>query len=115
MTKADQLEITKKQAVLEHWKRVLRMTELPPPNTRRWVPRRKAAVVAAVSSGMITIEEACRRYHMSEEEFFAWRLAFENFGIHGLHAGRIQQQRGLGLPRAADPSPGQVLPRLKRQ
>src|SRR6516162_4340852 len=80
------------------------MTELPPPNTRRWVPRRKAAVVAAVSSGLITIEEACRRYHMSEEEFIAWRCAFENFGINGLSAGRIQQQRGRGLPRAGDPA-----------
>ena len=34
------------------------MTELPPPNTRRWGARRKAAVVAAVANGMITIEEA---------------------------------------------------------
>ena len=91
------------------------MTGLPPLNTRRWVARRKAAVVAAVSSGMITIEEACRRYHMSEEEFSTWRRAFENFGIHGLHAGCIQQQRGLRLSRAADPLPGQVQPSLKRQ
>jgi transposase-like protein len=64
------------------------MTELPPSNTRRWVARRKAAVVAAVSSGVITIEEACHRYHVSEEEFFAWRRAFENFGIRGLPCGR---------------------------
>ena len=91
------------------------MTELPPPNTRRWVARHKAAVVAAVSSGMITIEEACRRYHMSEEEFFAWRRAFENFGIRGLRAGCIRQQRGVRLSEAADPSPGQGQPSLKRQ
>ena len=52
------------------------MTELPPANTRRWVARRKAAVVAAVSSGMLTIEEACRRYQISEEEFSAWQRAF---------------------------------------
>jgi transposase-like protein len=78
------------------------MTELPPPNTRRWVIRHKAAVVAAVSSGMITIEEACRRYHMLEEELFAWQRAFENFGIRGLRAGSLQQQRGLRLPRAGD-------------
>ena len=57
------------------------MTELPPPNTRRWVARRKAAVVAAVANGMITIEEACRRYRMSDEEFLAWQRAFENGGI----------------------------------
>jgi transposase-like protein len=79
------------------------------------VPRRKAAVVAAVSNGLITIEEACRRYHMSEEEFFAWQHAFENFGIRGLRAGRIQQQRSLRLSRAADPSPGQAQPSRKRQ
>ena len=53
------------------------MTELPPANTRRWVARRKAAVVAAVSSGMLTIEEACRRYQISEKEFSAWQRAFE--------------------------------------
>ena len=82
---------------------ILSMTELPPPNTRRWVPRRKAAVVAAVSSGLITIEEACRRYHMSEEEFLAWRCAFQNFGIRGLRAGRIQRHRSVGLSRAGDP------------
>ena len=66
------------------------MIELPPPTTRRWVARRKAAVVAAVSSGMITIEEACHRYQMSEEEFFAWRRAFETFGIRALHVGCAQ-------------------------
>ena len=69
------------------------MTELPPPNTRRWVARRKAAVVAAVANGMITIEEACRRYEMSEEEFLAWKYAFENHGILGLRAGYVQKYR----------------------
>ena len=37
------------------------MGQLPPANTRRWVVRRKAAVVAAVQSGKITLEEACQR------------------------------------------------------
>jgi transposase-like protein len=61
---------------------------LPPPNTRRWVASRKAAVVAAVSSGMITIEDACRRYQMSEEELLAWQRAFETYGIAGLRQKR---------------------------
>jgi hypothetical protein len=74
------------------------MIELPPPNTRRWVIRQKVAVVAAVSSGMITIEEAYRRYHMLEEELLAWQRAFENFGIRGLRARSLQQQRGLRPP-----------------
>ena len=44
------------------------MDDLPPPNTTRWVARRKAAVVAAVRSGRITMEEALRRYQLTEEE-----------------------------------------------
>ena len=37
-------------------------TDLPPPNTKRWVARRKAVVVNAVRSGAISLEEVCRRY-----------------------------------------------------
>jgi len=85
------------------------MTKLPPSNTR-WVASRKVAVVAAVSNGMVTLEEACHRYQMSEEEFFAWRRAFENFGIRGLHVGCVQQQRGLRPSGRGDPSPGQITP-----
>ena len=86
------------------------MTELPSPSTRRWVARRKAAVVAAVSSGMITIEEACRRYQMSEEEFFAWQRAFETFGLLGLRASCVRQRRGARPSRPADPAPGHITP-----
>jgi hypothetical protein len=66
------------------------MIELPPPNTGRWVASRKALVVA-VSCGMITIEDACHRYRMSEAEFFAWQHAFENNGIVGLWVGYVRQ------------------------
>ena len=55
--------------------------------------RRKAAVVAAVSAGMITVEEACRRYQLSEEEFVSWQQAFEAFGLRGLRTTRIQWYR----------------------
>jgi transposase-like protein len=75
------------------------MTNLPPPDTRRWVVRRKAAVVAAVQSGKITIEEACRRYNLSEEEFRAWQRAFEAHGLPGLRATRLQQYRTPSSPR----------------
>jgi len=67
--------------------------ELPSANTRRWVARRKAAVVAAVSSGTLTIEEACRRYQMSEGELLAWQRAFERYGIVGLRVGYVHQHR----------------------
>jgi len=67
--------------------------DLPPPNTKRWVIRRKAAVVAAVRSGKITMEEALRRYQLTEEEFLSWQRAFETHGLPGLRATRVQQYR----------------------
>ena len=66
---------------------------LPPPNTRRWVVRRKAAVLVAVSSGMITVEQACQVYQLTEEELLSWKHAFETHGFAGLRTTRIQQYR----------------------
>jgi Protein of unknown function (DUF1153) len=75
-----------------------RLTEqLPHPNTKRWVVRRKAAVVAAVRSGEVTLEEACRVYQLSKEEFLSWDRAFELHGLAGLRVTRIQQYRGSRL------------------
>jgi transposase-like protein len=74
---------------------------LPPPNTKRWVARRKAAVVAAVRSGAMSMEEVCRVYQLSEEEFLSWERAFENHGLAGLRATRIQQYRASRAVRAA--------------
>jgi hypothetical protein len=73
---------------------------LPPPDTKRWVVRRKAAVVAAVRSGRITIEEACRVYQRSEEKLLSWERAFEIHGLAGLRATRIQQYRASRAARA---------------
>ena len=77
------------------------MQNLPPPNTKRWVVRRKAAVVAAVRSGGLTIEEACRVYQLSEEELLSWDRAFELHGLAGLRATRIQQYRAPRRERVA--------------
>jgi hypothetical protein len=78
----------------------IHMADLPPPNTKRWVVRRKAAVVAAVRNGEITQEEALRRYQLTEEEFLSWQRAFESHGLPGLRTTRIQQYREpRGRPR----------------
>ena len=66
------------------------MADLPPANTDRWVARRKAAVLAALRSGAITMEEACRRYALSEEELLTWQRAFEAHGLSGLRATRLR-------------------------
>ena len=47
----------------------LTLADLPPPNTKRWVIRRKAEVVAAVRGGLLSLDEACRRYTLTVEEF----------------------------------------------
>ena len=65
--------------------------DLPPANTRRWVVRRKAAVVAAVRAVRITMQEALDRYQLTEEEFLSWQRAFEAHGLPGLRATRVQQ------------------------
>ena len=67
--------------------------DLPSPDTKRWVVRRKAVVVAAVRNGSISLQEACRRYRLSVEEFLAWQRAIERHGIPGLRATRLQIYR----------------------
>jgi transposase-like protein len=55
--------------------------ELPPPDTARWTPGRKASVVKAVLSGVMSMEEVCRRYGVSVEEFRSWHNAMERHGM----------------------------------
>jgi hypothetical protein len=77
----------------------LQLDGLPPPDTKRWVVRRKAAVVAAVLNGVITMEEALHRYQLTEEELLSWQRACEAYGLAGLRATGIQQYRSSRLPR----------------
>jgi hypothetical protein len=69
------------------------LAELPSPDTKRWVVRRKAVVVQAVRSGQISLQEACRRYNLSLEEFVAWQRAIERYGVPGLRVTRLQIYR----------------------
>lgn len=67
--------------------------DLPSPHTRRWVISRKAAVVSAVESGLISQEAACSRYSLSLEEFQSWQKAIAENGVAGLRVTRVQQYR----------------------
>jgi uncharacterized protein DUF1153 len=64
--------------------------ELPPPDTKRWSSRRKAAVIIATRTGVITRAEAYRRYMLSDEEFANWEEAFDRHGIPGLRSASLQ-------------------------
>jgi hypothetical protein len=72
----------------------LRLEDLPPPGTKRWVIRRKAEVVAGVRAGLISLEEACARYTLSVEEFLSWQRSIDRHGMRGLRTTRIQDYRG---------------------
>ncbi|MBV8888641.1 MAG: DUF1153 domain-containing protein [Alphaproteobacteria bacterium] len=78
--------------------------QLPPSNTKRWVVRRKAVVVAAVRSGALSLKEACQRYNLSVEEFLAWQRAIEAHGVPGLRVTRLQIYRDAPPSRQAKPA-----------
>jgi hypothetical protein len=71
----------------------LTVADLPPPDTRRWVIRRKAEVVAAVRGGLISLEEACKRYTLTVDEFLSWQASIDRHGLPGLRTTRIQHYR----------------------
>src|SRR5262245_31258700 len=57
--------------------RPLTVADLPSPDTKRWVIQRKAEVVAAVHAGLLSLEQACRRYSLDCEEFQSWERCIE--------------------------------------
>ena len=72
---------------------------LPSPNTTRWVISRKAEVVRAVELGVLTQEEACDRYSLSEEEFDSWRALMRKHGVRGLRVTKVQTYRETDSPK----------------
>ena len=68
--------------------RPLKLDDLPPADTRRWVVRRKALVVKGVHAGLISAEDACARYCLSHEELCLWQHQFARYGLPGLRARR---------------------------
>src|SRR4051812_19327083 len=73
----------------------LTIESLPPPDTKHWVIRRKAEVLAAVQGGLLSIEEVCERYDLSLDEFMLWQRAVERSGMYGLRVTRIQLYASL--------------------
>ncbi|WP_295049642.1 DUF1153 domain-containing protein [uncultured Paracoccus sp.] len=72
--------------------RILTLADLPPDKTR-WVASRKETVVNAVVYGLITKDEALRRYGLSEEEFDGWTRAVQRHGPAALKITSIQRFR----------------------
>lgn len=51
------------------------LADLPRRDLKRFSPRHKAMVVAAVQNGLITLDEACRRYELSTDDYLSWYRA----------------------------------------
>lgn len=81
--------------------RPITLDSLPPPDTRRWVVRRKAEVIAAIRGGLLTAAEACARYRLSPEELELWQDSIDRAGVPGLRVTRIQLYRDYPVKPAA--------------
>lgn len=78
---------------------VLSLDSLPAPETKRWSIRRKAMIIAAVRTGVISLEDACRRYKISIEEFLAWQRLVDSYGLLGLRVTHLQDYRANNSAR----------------
>ncbi|QIE44374.1 DUF1153 domain-containing protein [Pseudohalocynthiibacter aestuariivivens] len=74
---------------------VMTQGDLPAPDTRRWVASRKLAVVRGVLYGLISQEDACDRYALSEDEFCEWIRAVSLHGEEALKATALKEFRQL--------------------
>lgn len=83
--------------------RPMTANDLPPPDTTRWVIRRKAEVVAGVRAGLISIEEACRRYGLTLDEFQSWQRLLDRHGLKGLRVTRVKDYRASLLQAERTP------------
>ena len=71
----------------------LRRGDLPPPTTKRWVALRKATVVKAVRFGLISLEEACSLYDLTQDEYSSWQTAVARHGEPALRATALKKYR----------------------
>lgn len=69
------------------------LSELPSADTKRWGTACKAKVVNAVRSGLISLEDACRRYALSVDEFVSWQSLMDQHGVAALRVTRTHQFR----------------------
>jgi len=79
--------------IIEQMGKPLTMDDLPPPNIGRWITRRKAEVVTAVRTGLLSLDGACARYGITIEEFLCWQRLLDEHGMQGLRVTRLLEYR----------------------
>ena len=73
--------------------KLMTLADLPSPETKRWVIRRKAEVVAGVHGGLLSLDQAYRRYQLSINEFRSWEKLLKDHGLAGLRITRTKKYR----------------------
>ena len=81
------------RTVIDPYGEPLTVETLPPADTVRWVPRRKAQVVCAIRGGLISRQEACDRYGISDAELFSWEKLLDDHGLRALRVTSTQRYR----------------------
>jgi Protein of unknown function (DUF1153) len=84
-----------------------------PVRPARWIPQRKAEILAAVRRGSISLCQACDLYDISVEEFMTWQRGAALHGLAGLRATTALKGRNVAfadygskdaLPSAPNPA-----------
>jgi hypothetical protein len=75
---------------------MIAISDLPPSNTR-WTTVRKKLLMDAIEGGLLTAEEAKKRYFLSEEELDSWKALLQRRGIQGLRSTYLQSYRGHAM------------------
>jgi Protein of unknown function (DUF1153) len=71
------------------------LSDLPESNTTRWVTSRKALVIAAIRGGLLTLDDAAKRYSLTLDELAEWQAYFDRHGPRGLRTTFVQQYRHM--------------------
>lgn len=69
------------------------MSNLPSPETIRWVKSKKLAVVKAIKRRAITPKQAEKMYMLSKEELDSWINLYEKHGQDALKTTYLQEYR----------------------
>ena len=51
------------------------LADIPVGNPKRWLPTMKARVIAAIDGGLISMDDAWRKYRLSRREYEYWKGA----------------------------------------
>lgn len=82
--------------------RILTLADLPS-GQERWVARRKAVVVEAITHGLLARDEAIKRYDLTEEELDGWIKTVVQLGPAALKIKAIPKNRGARNAEANKP------------